>query len=519
MFGLGAYEDIVFRETHDAFELDDFQHAHLDVDDAVGGHELLDLAAHGGVLLSDGDGQFSLLGRDQIGRHLIHAGNEREAGFVDAAAVALERIRIHQELGGDTIATDGTTDELLLGVVNYRWRGRVDAGWRTVAILIVDELAVDNAQTVFGGDGGSGVFDAGIKAVAVVGGDEGVMIHRGHGACGLLDALVLRHGVAAELLGEELRLHQSEAVLHGHNGTWFINAGWIVMAVLIGGVVFQNPCVGLLFSSGHELHQARIDALQRLLAERFLLGKNAAAFVRQVKNFADGFPGAVLRREESRSFSCDRVATYRTRFGVGLGGEGDGEALASELTEETLAAGVGPEVGGIQQMPVVGVAVVADVAHPAYVGCSLVAGDGFAVLIKFSPAHELLHVLYLQIVGLEGFDVAEKMFGQCAAVGIARLSALGPAEVGAFEGGPQHDIGIGIFGLHTVQMLHHRGEFQRSDVLGEVERVGMVGLMGEDGVTVVVHTGHHLGAFLAVNTGIFHTGRRASSATKKVDVK
>lgn len=142
-----------------------------------------------------------------------------------------------------------------------------------------------------------------------------------------------------------------------------------------------------------------------------------------------------------------------------------------------------------------------------------------AVLVKVAPAHKFLYILYLDIVGLQGFYISEKMLGQRAAVGITRLATLGTAEIRTFQRSPQHHVGLWIFCLLRGEVGHHRPQLQRAYILGEVKRIGMVGLMRQDGVLVVVDARYHFGAFLTVHPGIFHAARRAAGAAEQVNIK
>ena len=71
------------------------------------------------------------------------------------------------------------------------------------------------------------------------------------------------------------------------------------------------------------------------------------------------------------------------------------------------------------------VAVGLNLMDPTLIVGTLVTGDGMPVLVEFAPAHELLDILNLDVIGIEGLDVAEQMVGKGAAVGVAWLSSLG----------------------------------------------------------------------------------------------
>ena len=80
-------------------------------------------------------------------------------------------------------------------------------------------------------------------------------------------------------------------------------------------------------------------------------------------------------------------------------------------------------------------------------------------------------------------------------------------------------MGVWVLLAALVDVFDHRRKFQRSDVLGIVERVGMVCGMGGDGVGVVVDAGYHSGALAAVELRALNTSGRAACTAKQVDVK
>ena len=155
---------------------------------------------------------------------------------------------------------------------------------------------------------------------------------------------------------------------------------------------------------------------------------------------------------------------------------------------------------------------------PSHEAAAFVAADGVAVFVHVAPAHELLHVFDLDVIGIECFDVTEEVFGEGAAVGITRQASLGFAEVGAFERSPQHHLRARIELAALGQVIGQRRNVEGADVLGEVERVGVVGGMATDGVGRVVDAGNHLGAFLAADAGSFNARGGATRATEEVDV-
>ena len=52
-------------------------------------------------------------------------------------------------------------------------------------------------------------LDGGIISITEIGSDKGMMIDTGNSTCRLFDTLVLTHGVARELLAEEIELNVS----------------------------------------------------------------------------------------------------------------------------------------------------------------------------------------------------------------------------------------------------------------------------------------------------------------------
>ena len=164
------------------------------------------------------------------------------------------------------------------------------------------------------------------------------------------------------------------------------------------------------------------------------------------------------------------------------------------------------------------VAVTADMVHPRHEAAPFVAADGVAVFVHVAPAHELLHVLNLDVIGIEAFDVTEEVFGKGATVGIPWQASLGFAEVGAFERSPQHHLRARILLAALFEVCGQGQNIQSADVLGIVDSIGMVGGMAGNGVGIVIDTGNHLGAFLAANAGSFHAYRGATGSAEEIDV-
>lgn len=82
------------------------------------------------------------------------------------------------------------------------------------------------------------------------------------------------------------------------------------------------------------------------------------------------------------------------------------------------------------------VTIPADVRHPLLVQSPCVLAYRFAVFVEVAPAHKLLDVLNLNVVGIDSLDIAEQVFGQRPAVGITGLPTFGLAEIRTFEARP-----------------------------------------------------------------------------------
>ena len=247
------------------------------------------------------------------------------------------------------------------------------------------------------------------------------MILAGDGASRTVNVLVLRHRVAAELLREELTLDLRKTILGGNHATRLVER--LHSILWSNAIVAHHKLLVSLLTASHKLNKPGVDAFQCLLAQRLLLRKDTLAFIFQVEHFFYRLP-----------FLIDiKHASFVAVLSIGLNRECYGKSLAGELSEEPLARGVGPEVGSVQQTPVVFIAVVHYVLHPSHIAASLESGNRVSVLVEVAPAHELLHVLYLDVVGVDGLDVAKQVLGQRAAVGIAGLTALGLREVRTFQ--------------------------------------------------------------------------------------
>ena len=195
------------------------------------------------------------------------------------------------------------------------------------------------------------------------------------------------------------------------------------------------------------------------------------------------------------------------------------QALAGEDAEEALSGGVGPKVCRVQDAMGEIIPTATDIAHPAEVKTASIFADGLAVLIEVAPHHKLADVFNLDIIGLEGINVAEKVLGECPTVRIAGLATFGPAEVGTFQGGPQHQERAGVLCPLSGRVLHKSGQVQRADIFCVVLGLRVIGKVGSDGVRVVIHAGDDMGALLAVQRRRFNARRCSSSTTKQVYVK
>ena len=80
-------------------------------------------------------------------------------------------------------------------------------------------------------------------------------------------------------------------------------------------------------------------------------------------------------------------------------------------------------------------------------------------------AIQILHVLDLDVIGVQRLDVAEQVFGQRAAISVARKAAFGPREVRTLQRGPEDDEGVRILAAHPGRMGRERPQLQRTDVL------------------------------------------------------
>ena len=160
--------------------------------------------------------------------------------------------------------------------------------------------------------------------------------------------------------------------------------------------------------------------------------------------------------------------TLITILGIGLNGENNRKSALGKLTEETLAAGIGSEVGSIENLVVKIISVTTDILHPFHVTASLILADGLAVSIQVPPAHKFLDILNQNVMWVDSLDITEQMFSQCPAVSVPRLTALCLGEVRTFQTGPQYHVSIRVFLLYLLKMGHKRTQFKCSDILGEM---------------------------------------------------
>ncbi len=246
-----------------------------------------------------------------------------------------------------------------------------------------------------------------------------------------------------------------------------------------------------------------MDAFERRFYQRFLAAEDAFALVRKVQHFTHRFPALPPSEQLRRSI----LAVLRFR-------PCDRQACSGKLTEEPAAGGVGSVVGGVEYAVLEPVTVSADVLHPPPVQLPRILVDRFAVLVEVAPRHELFDVFDLDVVRVDRFDVAEQVFGQRAAVGIAGSAAFGLAEIGAFQRGPQYDGRIGVSPPHFSEVGNQRRELQRADVFREVHRIGMIRRMAGYRVGIVVDARDDLCALLSGNSCQLHAGRRSTGTAK-----
>ena len=226
--------------------------------------------------------------------------------------------------------------------------------------------------------------------------------------------------------------------------------------------------------------------------------------------------------------------------------EDDVDATLREHREEAPAGRIGAVVGAVQDAALEAVAVGAHLLHPAMVVLAFVLGvgqhGGFlpglavlplaggllrhydgpvgpAFLRKGSPGLELIHVLNLDDIRIDSLNVAEEVLGERPGVRVAGHAALGAGEVGTLQGGPEDDFrpGIGLPG--EVDVNHHRAELQGSDVLRVVDGIRVVGLVGGDGVLVMVNAGDDLCDLPAVDHGVLNARRGATGSAEEVDIQ
>ncbi len=160
------------------------------------------------------------------------------------------------------------------------------------------------------------------------------------------------------------------------------------------------------------------------------------------------------------------------------------------------------------------ITVAADIRHPLLIQPSCILADRLAVLVEVAPRHELLDVLDLNVVGFDCFDVAKQMLCQRPTVCIAGLAAFGLAEIRTFEAGPQDDERIGVLPPHFGEVSDQRGQFQRANILREVQRVGMIGGMRGNRIGVMVHAADYLCALPPLIAGVLNAGRGSACSAE-----
>lgn len=255
------------------------------------------------------------------------------------------------------------------------------------------------------------------------------------------------------MLTEVVHLGYAEAVLRRHGRARFVDAGCNILPGLVHRVVFDEERFA---PAGDERHQPRVDAGKRCLDQRPLPVEDRLALVLKVEDFPHWPPLAKLLTEQ--------VALCRV-LGVSRFRKDDRKAAAGEDPEEPPAGSVRPEVGGVQDAVAEVVPVAPHVVDPFPVQSPGIPADGLAPLIQIAPRHKLLHVLDLDVIGVQRLDVAEQVFGQRAAVGVARKAAFGPREVRTLQRGPEDDEGIRVLAAHPREVFEQRRQLQRTDVL------------------------------------------------------
>ena len=68
-------------------------------------------------------------------------------------------------------------------------------------------------------------------------------------------------------------------------------------------------------------------------------------------------------------------------------------------------------------------------------------------------------------------------------------------------------------------MFDHWAELQRAYVFRVVDGIRMVGLMGGDGVLVMIDTGNDFRYLLTVDDGVFHSCGGAAGSAEKVNIQ
>ncbi len=230
-------------------------------------------------------------------------------------------------------------------------------------------------------------------------------------------------------------------------------------------------------------------------------------------------------------------------FGGAVGGlrEPDRQGGAGEDAEISLAGGVAPVVGAVEDFEIVAVAEGFDGAYPCCVVAAAGAafghegravGAGFLVVCegamgvfcagnfwhKGAPGHEFGDVFDVDVVGLDGVDVAEYGFGQGAGLGVAGVAAFGAGIVGAFGGHPDDDAGTGVEVFGFADGFGDGFYVGEPDVFFEVECVGVVGLVALYGDGAVVDGGGDVGYLPAVLVGgLAESFGDATGAAKQVD--
>ena len=258
-----------------------------------------------------------------------------------------------------------------------------------------------------------------------------MMVARGDGAGRAVDACLLPLWVAGIGFREESRFADADTVLcrDRRAGAFHVRSE---VSVVLHSVPLDEE---VLFPSGDELDESSLDAAERGVHEGFLAVEDGSALVVKVEHVPYGEPGLEVAAEEV----VPAVSGVR-----GLR-EDDFDAPLGEHREEAPAGRIGPVIGTVQDAAFESVSVGAHLLHPAVVVLALVLGVGqhgrflprlavfsfaggflrhddravgLALLYERSPGLELVHVLDLDDVRVDGLNVAEEMLRKGPGIGV-----------------------------------------------------------------------------------------------------